>query len=218
MSETIINAEAAAKLQEVDSLAAKLGAAEAQLEAGYGQLAVGLKEISEHRYWEGTYENFGEYMSHLSEKHKMGNRQLYNYLTVARELSSVSPLQLSTMGISKALVLRDSAKHSGMIDQAHIEAALDPKVTVKDLKRILFEAKVSPKLEDGTWLDAEFEFYVNDEERAELHAAANAARHMEPPISQTLTEMMQRKEIALRWAREFLSTHAESIVEGGKGL
>ena len=218
MSETIVNAEAQAKLAEVESLAAKLGAAEAQLEAGYGQLAFGLKEVSEHKYWEGSYEDFGAYMDHLSEKHKLGTRQMYNYLSTARELTDVTPLQLSTMGISKALVLRDAAKLNGKVDDAHIEAAVNPKVSVKDLKKILFDAKQRVKPVDGAWLDLEFEFYVDDDERAELHAAANAARNMNPPISGTLTEFMQRKEIALRWAREFLSTHAESIVEGGKGL
>lgn len=218
MTEEIINAEAHAKITEVESLAAKLGAAEAQLESGYGALAVGLMEISENRYWEGMFKNFGEFMDHLTEKYRIGNRQLYNYLSTARELKAVTPEQLSEMGISKALVLRDAAKQSGSVNAEHVKSALDPKITVKDLKKLLFEAGSTTKQEDGEWMDCEFEFYVTDEERAEIHAAANAARHMEPPISGTLKDFMQRKEILLRLVREFLSTHSQDIVEGGKGL
>ena len=61
MSEAIVVALAQTKLVEIETLAAKLGAAEAMLEAGYGELAFALKEMRDNKYWIGTYDSFGDY-------------------------------------------------------------------------------------------------------------------------------------------------------------
>lgn len=218
MTEAIINAEAQSKLAEVETLAAKLGAAEAQLEHGYGALACRLKEVSENRYWEGTYKSFGEFLTHLKDKHNVGRSQLYAYLSTARELDGdVTEAQLSEMGISKALVLRDAKNANSLLPADAVTKALDPAVTTKDLKKILFKAN-TPELEQGNYIDLGFEFMVTAEEASVFNAAANAARHMDPPISDTLKPSAQSKEIALRWAMEFLGSHSDQIVESGKGL
>jgi hypothetical protein len=212
ISEALVNAAAQSALSEVETLAAKLGAAESQLEMGYGTLAVRLFDISKNRYWEGAYKNFGEFMSHLTEKYKIGRAQLYSYLSSARELEgAVTEAELSQMGISKALVLRDAVKNGDALPVNALPAALDAKVTVKDLRKILFESGNLMADEEGTWYDTEMEFYVTGEERAEILRGFDIARKVDPPVSETLTEHAQRKEIMLRLCREFIGTYEREV-------
>ena len=219
MTEALVNVLAQTKLAEIDTLAAKLGAAETMLEAGYGQLAFLLKETRDNKYWIGVYDSFGDFIAHLRDTHSLGKSQLYKYMFTASELGGiVTPEQLSAMGISKAVALSDIKAQDGTISDAALAAAADPKVTVKDLRKILFEENHGEVPEAGEWFDCGFEFYATDEERKLLHDAANAARHVDPVVSEKLTDFMQRKEIAVRWAREFLTTYAENMVEGDKGL
>jgi hypothetical protein len=219
MSEAIVIALAQTKLIEVETLAAKLGAAETLLEAGYGQLAFLLKEVRDNKYWVGTYDNFGDFILHLRDTHNLGKSQLYKYMFTATELGAlVTPEQLSAMGISKAVALSDIAAKDGTISDAVLAAAADPKVTVKDLKKLLFEANNTLPPEEGEWLDCGFEFYATTEERALLNAAANAARHTDPVTSETLAPFMQLKDILLKWAGEYYGAHAANEVEGDKGL
>ena len=76
ISETLVSAEATAKLAEIETLAAKLGAAESQLESGYGSLAVLLYEVSQKLLWKAAYKNFGEFMAHLTDTYHIGHSQL----------------------------------------------------------------------------------------------------------------------------------------------
>ena len=219
MTEALVNVLAQTKLAEIDTLAAKLGAAETMLEAGYGQLAFLLKETRDNKYWIGVYENFGEFIAHLRDTHSLGKSQLYKYMFTASELGGiVTPEQLSAMGISKAVALSDIKAQDGTISDAALAAAADPKVTVKELKKLLFEANNTLPPEEGEWLDCGFEFYATTEERALLNAAANAARHTDPVTSEKLTPFMQLKDIVLKWAREYYGAYAANEVEGDKGL
>jgi hypothetical protein len=219
MTEALVSVLAQTKLAEIDVLAAKLGAAETMLEAGYGQLAFLLKETRDNKYWIGTYDCFGDFIAHLRDTHSLGKSQLYKYLFTASELGGiVTPEQLSQMGISKAVALSDIKAHDGTISDAALAAAADPKVTVKDLKKLLFEANNTMQPEDGEWFDCGFEFYATEEERAVLNSAANAARHTDPVTSETLAPFMQLKDIVLKWAREYYGAYAANEVEGDKGL
>jgi hypothetical protein len=219
MTEAIVNVLAQTKLAEVEELAAKLGAAETMLEAGYGQLAFLLKETRDSKYWIGTYDSFGDFLEHLRATHNLGKSQLYKYMFTASELGGiVTPEQLSAMGISKAVALSDIKAQDGEISDAVLAAATDPKVTVKDLKKMLFEANNTLPPEDGEWLDCGFAFYATDEERALLNAAANAARFTDPVTSEKLAPFMQLKDILLKWAGEYYGAHAANEVPGAKGL
>ena len=219
MSEAIVVALAQTKLVEIETLAAKLGAAEAMLEAGYGELAFALKEMRDNKYWIGVYDSFGDFIAHLRDTHSLGKSQLYKYMFTASELGGiVTPEQLSAMGSSKAVALSDIKAQDGTISDAALAAAADPKVTVKELKKLLFEANNTLPPEEGEWLDCGFEFYATTEERALLNAAANAARHTDPVTSEKLTPFMQLKDIVLKWAREYYGAYAANEVEGDKGL
>jgi hypothetical protein len=219
MTEALVNVVAQTKLAEVEALAAKLGAAETMLEAGYGQLAFLLKETRDSKYWIGTYDSFGDFLEHLRATHNLGKSQLYKYMFTASELGDiVTPEQLSAIGISKAVALSDIKAQDGEISDAVLAAAADPKVTVRDLKKMLFEENNAVPPEEGEWLDCGFEFYATVEERALLNAAANAARHTDPVTSEKLTPFMQLKDILLKWAGEYYGAHAANEVEGDKGL
>lgn len=219
MTEAIVVALAQTKLAEIDSLAAKLGAAETLLEAGYGELAFKLKDMRDNKYWVGTYESFGEFITHLGQAHKLGRAQLYRYMFTASELgNTVTPEELSTIGITKAVALSAIRAQDGTVSTAAMAAALDPKVTAKDLKKMLFEENNIVSPEEGEWLNCGFEFYVTTEERALLNASANAARHTDPVTSEKLAPFMQLKDVLLKWAREYYATYAVNEVEGDKGL
>ena len=219
MEQAIELATAQEKLAEVETLVKKLVAAENTLEQGYAKLAFLLEDVAENRYWHGTYESFGDFVTHISTTFNIGKSQLYNYRSAARDLEgAVTQEQMDTMGISKALALREARNNTGDVPQNVIEAALDPKTSVKDIKKLLFDAGQITKPEDGTWMDLDFSCYVTDSEKQEIQDAANAARHLDPPIQESLPPFVQRKEILLRFAREFLAAYADSVVEDGRGL
>lgn len=214
MSE-LTNMEASSKLEQVEVLAAKLGAAEEQIEVGYGQLATGLKEVADGKLWSGFYDSFQAFLLHLKTKYKLGRAQLYNYLSTARELDGdVSADQLSQMGISKAMVLRDAKKGGDGLAQESIAAALDPKVSVKELKELLFKAGVLlPEDATNSYFDLEFAFMVNEDEKLTLNAAISAAMHTDPPTNGDAKPSAQKKDIAMKWAMSYLSEHAENAIE-----
>lgn len=220
MSEQIVPLEAQAKLAEVESLVSKLAGAEDQLERGYGRLAFLLKEVSENRYWESIYPSWSAYMDGLSEKWKVGRSSLNKYLMCAKALANdVTEDQLTQMGISKALVLKDfESKSNSELPANAVVEAVKPDVTAKDLRKLLFDAVNKPAPENETWVDLRFAFYVTDSEKQVLDAALNAARFVDPPISNDKSDVFQRKEIALRLAMEFLSTHSDKVVDGANGI
>ena len=219
MSESEALAVGKEKLQEVEALVKRLSEAEAMLESGYAKLGSLLEEVAEARHWIGSYDSFGEFLEHISTTYNVGKSQLYNYRSAVRDLSgAVSPEQLDQMGISKALALRGTQNATGSIPENVLSAALDSKTTVKDLKKLLFEASHLAQPEDGTWRDADLSCYYTEEEWLVVNSAANAARHIDPPVDEKLPAFMQRKIILIRLAQEFLAANADKVVDGGRGL
>lgn len=220
MNETIVTVIAQEKLTEVETLSSKLAQAEIQLEAGYAKLAFLLKDVSENRYWQGTYNSFGTFLEALQIKYHLGKSQMYNYLSTAKELAGqLDESQLNEMGISKAMVLRKAHKASGVeIPQHIVNAALDSTVTVGDLEKILYDENVMGEPEEGTWLSLNLSCYVTAEEEATIRDAFNAARHSDPPVDETAKESFQRKQILLKICQEFLAAYSSDVVEGGKNI
>lgn len=219
MTEALMTLEAESKLQAVEVLVDGLSKMEGQLELGYGKLAHMILEVSEKRYWAGKYNSFGEYRDYLSEKFQIGRAQLYKYLSVARELGGdVTQDELSTMGISKAMLLKESKEEKGTLDAASVQAALDPEVTAKKLKQILFENSNPSTNETGVWFDVDFSSYADYEKQQTINDAANAARHQDPPIPESWPEHVQKMEILYRICQEFLAAYSDKIVPGGRGI
>ena len=202
-------------LNKVNELAEKLGQAEAVLEGGYAELATALLAVRENRFWQGKHESWGEYLNSVSETYKLGRAQLYHKISVVKELQGVvEPQHLSEMGIAKAGVLADAHRASGGagVPKELIARARDEKVTVKQLKQAIAEATHAAP-EDTGWIDLGMSFYVTEEERKELQEAEKLALSVDPPVSTTIKDFMQKKEVALRWAREFLATYVQKEEE-----
>jgi hypothetical protein len=89
-------------------------------------------------------------------------------------------------------------------------AALDPKISSKELKKLISETLKMPE-DDGDWMDLGFEFYVTPEERATIEDAIRAAEHCDPVTKKTVAESVQKKDVVLKWAMEFLGAHAGEI-------
>lgn len=207
------------KLTAVETLVKGLAEAEQKLEHGYAKLAYMLEEVAEKRYWNGRYESFGAYLDYIGGTYNIGKSQLYNYRSAARDLEgSVTSSQMDTMGISKALVLRDAKNNTGLIPEKALNAAMDPKTTTDNLKKLLFDAQNPIVPESGKWVKLDFSGYYTEEEKQEISDAMNAARHGDPVINQKLPDHMQSKEVLIRFAREFLAANAGSVVEGARGL
>lgn len=199
-------------LSKVEDLAYKLGKAETALEHGYAEFAAALLVVQENHYWDSQFESWGKYMEYITQEHHLGKAQLYHKVAVVRQLQGlVEPQDLTNMGISKASVLADAARlNNGVLPNEAIAAAQDDKATVKDLKKKVNEILNVAQPEDGEWMDLGFAFYVSEEEKVELQEAMAAARQQDPVISNTLKDFSQRKEIALRWARDFLATYSST--------
>ena len=54
----------------------------------------------------------------------------------------------------------------------------------------------------------EFAFIVTAEERAEIEAAMEMAERIDPVIPNDMKKSARNKEIALRFAREFMATYS----------
>ena len=204
----IVESNALNALSHVEHLAETLGRAETLLEKGYAEFAEALLVVQENRYWQGDHESWGEYMRFVTEKYNMGTRQVYHKLAAVKELKDdVSIGDLTEMGITKASVLADIHRNGGKLPEGAVELAKDPATTAKQLKQAMAEALHLSSPELGQWYDMGFSFVCTEEEKAELQDAEKAARRMDPPISNTLKDFEQKKQVALRFAREFLATY-----------
>ena len=223
MNDSIVSDSMAwAKLNDVDVLAAKLGAAESLLEEGYAQFASVLLDVQENLYWQlldidgAPCPSWGAYIAHIVEKFHMGKAQLYHKIAVCRQLKGVvAEKDLTDMGISKASVLADVHRATGKVTAEAVAAAKRDGVTVKDLKTALAQESHLPEQESGEWYDVGFAFMVTAEEKATLQEAEQAARQLDPPISNTLKTFQQKMDVALRWAQEFLATYVVPSEEAG---
>ena len=199
-------------LSTVEVLAEKLGAAEGMLERGYAEFAEALMVVQDNKFWLPAFPSWGKYLASVTERHKMGQRQVYHKVAVVKELrGSVSIADMTEMGISKASVLADIHRLNGSLPENAVEQA-KLAATTKDLKKALAEALHLPEEEIGGWMDMEFAFMATDEERATLLEADRLARMIDPPISTTLKDFQQRKEVAMRWAMEFIASNPEPEV------
>ena len=200
--------EAKIAAEKIDTLITQLLTAESQLDNDYVKLGHLLFDVQKNLYWKYTgYNSFGEYMLSLADKYNKGRTQLYQYVATVRELAPyVTEEQMNEMGIAKAMSLKSSVKRTGFPPSEEIlQQALNPKVTTKELRNILYVADGVVD-EKGTWMDREG-FYVTEEERLVIQSADAAALATDPAVQQDVPDWVKRKEIALRQAMEFLGAH-----------
>ena len=91
---------------------------------------------------------------------KKSPAQLQQYFLTVRDLSDTFDLsQLESMGITKAIRLRAAKDYAIVLPATVIHAALNPDVTVRDLKKLI-STTLKLSEEDGDWLDLDAEFHV----------------------------------------------------------
>lgn len=214
MNEEIIEVQERVKYTagQVDKLIASLLGAEKMLDGGYARLGLLLSEVNEKQYWkELGQESFGQYVKTLSEKYNRGRTQLYAFFSTAKELRPyITEQQLTDMGIAKASEIKKSLKRTSVPPSDEIIAqAVNPKVTNKELKKLLFDSTNQTQEEKGTWVDIGG-CYFNEEELLVYRSAREAALRTDPIVNTKDTpEWTQTKEFILRTCMEYLAAHGE---------
>ena len=194
-------------LQQVNQKARELAVVENQCERGYAHLGWMLLEIASMQYWRVNHDTFKEYLRTVSAISKKTPGQLQQYFLTVRDLSDTFELEeLERMGITKAIRLRMAKDYAIVLPSALINAALDPNITVKDLKKIISTTLKMPE-DNGDWMDCEMEFIVNPEQRATITQAIDVAMHTEPLTKSTVSRSAQMLDVMMKLAQEFLGAH-----------
>lgn len=195
-------------MRSIEKQAMQLATAEDGLERGYAHLGWSLLEVAEMQYWRLQYGTFREYLKSVSMKSKKTPGQLQQYFLTVRDLSdSFSLDQLEGMGITKAIKLRATKDYAIVLPKVVVDAALDPLITVKELKKIIALALKMPE-EEGDWMDCEMEFMVSPEERKLFETAFDVAMHTNPLTKTTNSRSVQMKDILTKFSMEFLGSHS----------
>lgn len=195
-------------LQNVSMQAGAMAAVDDQCERGYAHLGWLLLEVAEMQYWRVRHDTFRDYLRSVSLISKRTSGQLQQYFLTVRDLSDTfTAAQLESMGITKAIKLRAAKDYAIVLPSVIINAALDPDVTVKDLKKVISTALKIPD-DDGDWMDLEMEFMVSPEERALFEQVIDVAMHTDPLTKSTISKSAQMKDVMSKLAMEFLGAHS----------
>jgi hypothetical protein len=195
-------------LFQVNACADELAKHENILERGYARLGYMLLEVAEMQYWRVHHPTWRDYLKLVAMDSRKSPAQLMQYFLTVRDLMDTFTIeQLESMGISKAIRLRTAKDYLLVIPEAVIGAALDPNVTVKDLKTLTSKMMGAPE-EEGDWFDAEMEFMVTAEERIFFERVIDVAMHTEPLTKTTISKSAQMKDVLLKLGMEFLGAHS----------
>jgi len=201
--------EATAVLKRVDTQVAMLASAENGLERGYAYLGYLLLEVYEMQYWRVHFSSFREYLNDIGSKFNRSAGRLQQYFLTVRDLSDTfTRPQLEAMGITKAIQLRQAKDYAIVLPGEMCAAALDPKITATDLKKLIATLLHMPKDEDGDWMECKMEFMVSPEQRATIQDAINAAMHTDPVTKSTISESAQMLDVMMKLSMEYLGAHS----------
>lgn len=195
-------------LLQVEQQAKEMAKTEQLCERGYAHLGWLLLEVASMQYWRVHYSTFRDYLKGVALVAKKTPEQLHRYFLTVRDLSEdFSASELESMGITKAMRLRQAKDYALVLPSAIITAALDPKITVKDLKKLISTTLLIPE-EEGDWMDCEMEFMVTPEQRTLIEQAIDVAMHTEPLTKSTISKSAQMLDVMQKFAMEFLAGHS----------
>ena len=195
-------------LDRVRAQAEHLGAQGDGLEKGYADLGWDLLEVAEMQYWRVNHDTFKEYLKLIGARAKMTVPMLQRYMLTVRDLSdSFSREQLELMGITKAMRLRAVKDFAIVLPRSVVEAALDPKITVAEMKKITSKELKLPEEEEVDWMDCEMEFSVTAEQRLTIEQAIKAAMHADPPTKLNISRPAQMLDVMMKLSMEFLGAN-----------
>lgn len=188
---------------------------EAALDHSYARLGSLLAAFKSGEYWRGLgYANFDAFMLELRETYNRGRSQLYAYCSVAeRLLPMVSADTLDQMGISKAQEVKRAicGGPGRKITEEVLAAALNPKVTIKELRAVLHAAYniTDDNRPTGQWFDFGGAYLTADEKELFV-GAVKVGMHI-LNIKPETPDWIQRKEVLMAMAGEFYGTHAAEV-------
>jgi hypothetical protein len=195
-------------LWEAQESAKVMAAYEANIESGYALLGWKMLEISEMQYWRVGYATWREYVKVVAEHAHRTPGQIMQYFLTVRDLSDTFSIkQMEEMGITKAVKLRGAKDYLLIFPDEIVEAALDPKVTVKELKRIIDKEIKAPE-EEGDWYDAEMEFMVTPEQRELFDSTIEIAMRTDPQTKTTISKSAQMCDVFEKLCMEFRGAHS----------
>jgi hypothetical protein len=208
-SESIRYATGDDALRVVTHKAIEMAEAQDKCERGYAQLGWLILEVATMQYWRVHHETFRDYLRSVALVSKKTPGQLQLYFLTVRDLSDTfKPAQLEAMGITKAVQLRAAKDYAIVLPAVLVNAALDPGVSVKDLKKLISTTLKLPSDDDGDWMDLEMEFMVSPEERALFEQVIDVAMHTDPLTKSTISRSSQMKDVMIKLAMEFLGAHS----------
>lgn len=210
--------EAMAAAKQIDRLLDEIKSGELSLATNYAKLGSQLLRVRSKKYWLSLgFRSFGKYVESVKERISLGRTQLYMFISVAEKLlPSVTEEDLNKMGITKALELQRVVVQTGRGPSKElVDHALDPDTTREKLRGAVFQSLNQPADEPATY----FDFggcYLTAGEREEIKRGFDVAERVDPAIPIEWPEHTRKKEVMLRFAREFLATY-EQLVERGEG-
>lgn len=210
--------EADAKQAEaaVAEILTKIKEEEHSLASNYARLGNVLYHIRQKKYWiMWGHQSWGSYIKSVEEKFNRGRTQLFQWVSIAENLlPMMTEEDLVEIGVSKAIEIKRVVIETGRRPSASlITQAKDPEVGVNEIRAAVFQEIHGAPPDKGVYLDLGG-FYVSPDERAEILRAIDVAKRTDPVIQHDIPEPTQRKEVFLRFAREYLGTY-EAVVEGG---
>lgn len=195
------------KLQLVAMQAGAMAAVDDQFERGYAHLGWLLLEVAELQLWRVRYDTFREYLRIVAAISKKTPEALHRYFLTVRDLADTfDAAQLELIGITKAMKLRQAKDYAIVLPKPIVDAALDPKITVKELHKLISTTLRMPE-EEGDWMSLDFEFYVTAEQRALFEQAIDVAMKTEPLTKSTISQSAQRLDVFTKLCQEFLGAH-----------
>ena len=195
-------------LFQVTARAEEMAKQEDILERGYARLGYMLLEVAEMQYWRVQHNTWRDYLKAVAMVSRKTDKQLMQYFLTVRDLMDTFTIeQLESMGITKAIRLRAAKDYLLVIPEQVIGAALDPNVTVKELKDMISKLMGAPE-EEGDWMDLEMEFIVTPEQRAFAEQVINVAMHTEPLTKSTISKSAQMWDVFEKLGMEWLGAHS----------
>lgn len=201
------NDRCTAALSLVNEKALELSKVENECERGWAHFGRLVLEVAEMGYWQLKYDRFADYLKDVSVVARKTPAQLKRYFLTVRDLSNVFDSdQLEKVGITKAMKCRTALDYAIVLPSAIINAALDPKITAMELKKVISVTLKMPEEEDkGIWIDVEM--MATAEQAQFIKETFDIAKHTEPITKSTISEEQQNLDVMLKLCMEFRSGH-----------
>jgi len=207
--------DAEAVLHDITTTVESIRSGELKLAMSWVHLGSLLLKAQTRKHWiTWGYESFGKLIDDLRGKLDRQRSYLYNVVDVSeRLLPSMSEEDLEKIGISKANQLARYCKQSGLpVPKDLLDVAFNETTSVEDLHVAVLEALNEKGEVKGNWWSFDG-FYLLPDEKSEILQAVELAKRVDPPIPATLPDHEQRKQVMLKFAREFYGTWAGQEVQ-----